>query len=574
MEPPSSTLDPAAPRAGQVVAGRYRLIAPVGAGALASVWEAEHVTLHSRYAVKFLHQTGPASGEPAQRFLREARIAASIKHRNVLEIVDFGFMEGEPGMAERGVPYMVMELLRGRTLGTLLAEKGPLEVHRAVDIASGVLRGLAAVHAAGLLHRDVKPHNVFLVEDEDGAFPKLVDFGLSRRTGRSDLTAEGTMLGTPLYMAPEQIAASGDLDARADIYAMGVVLYEMLAGAPPFNAPSIVELLDLVAFTAPPPLRERRPDVPEALVHVVETALQKTRERRFADARVMRAALLDAMSQGPPSGEVALPMPLDTVRAVRTEDATAPARIATRSASAPVRAADTIARPDAQDEPPEREATPVPAAAPQRENAFVVFVRATVLAAIAIGVAVLVLDGPWSARERTDAALPDAGEVVAADAGVPSMAEALTAVEPQLERELLDAGEAPDAGAGDAGADADAGVDAGADAGDDAGEDAGADAGDEQDDVEDEDEEDVEDEDDLVGEEDDLEDEDDEDVEDELDQASAPVAPGVDAGASRARTVRATRHVRRHHTVRRSHGSRRHHSRGTRRRHTRTRRPR
>ena len=398
MDPSSSARDPSAPRAGQVVAGRYRLNAPVGAGGLASVWEAEHVTLHSLYAVKFLHQTGPADGEPAQRFLREARIAASIKHRNVLEIVDFGFMDGEPGASERGVPYMVMELLRGRTLGALLEAEPKLDVRRAVDLAAGVLRGLAAVHAAGLLHRDVKPHNVFLVEDEDGAFPKLVDFGLSRRTGRSDLTLEGTMLGTPLYMAPEQVAARSDLDARVDIYAMGVVLYEMLAGRPPFKAPTIAEVLDLVTSATPTPLRELVPGIPSAIVAVVEMAMQKAREQRFPDAKAMRAALLDAM-------QVRASSPVPT--SPRIEHAAPRVERAVEVAST-LRAARPIE--DADSEPPPAP----PRERPPRESTWLVLVRSSVLAALAVGVAVLVLDGPWA----HDADDPARDVVVSADAGL------------------------------------------------------------------------------------------------------------------------------------------------------------
>ena len=284
---------------GTVVGERYKLVRKIGEGGLASVWEAEHLTLASKIAVKFLHRTGPMQSEASQRFLREARVAASVRHRNVVEIIDFGFADGE-------IPYMVMEFLHGRTLGELLLERHKLPFEEAAKVCAGTLRGLAAVHAAGLVHRDIKPDNIFLVDDpEEGFYAKLVDFGLSRRAGRSDMTAEGTLMGTPQYMSPEQAAGKTDLDARTDIYSVGVVLYEMIAGEVPFDSDSLADILKDVVWTPPRPLRELTPDVPEKLAFVVETAMAKDREHRFVDARAMRASLLDSgvyTSNEPSSG--------------------------------------------------------------------------------------------------------------------------------------------------------------------------------------------------------------------------------------------------------------------------------
>jgi serine/threonine-protein kinase len=284
---------------GTIVGERYKLVRKIGEGGLAAVWEAEHLTLASKIAVKFLHRTGPMQSEASQRFLREARVAASVRHRNVVEIIDFGFDDGE-------IPYMVMEFLVGRSLGDHLLEKHALPFDEAAKIIAGTLRGLAAVHAAGLVHRDIKPDNIFLVDDaEDGFYAKLVDFGLSRRAGRSDMTAEGTLMGTPQYMSPEQAAGKTDLDARTDIYSVGVVLYEMLAGQVPFDSESLADILKDVVWTPPKPLSELVPDVPEKLAFVVETAMAKDREHRFVDARAMRASLLDSgvyTSNEPASG--------------------------------------------------------------------------------------------------------------------------------------------------------------------------------------------------------------------------------------------------------------------------------
>ena len=292
---------------GTVIGERYKLVGKIGEGGLASVWEAEHLTLASKIAVKFLHRTGPMQSEPSQRFLREARVAASVRHRNVVEIVDFGFAEGE-------IPYMVMEFLHGQSLGAYLELNGKLAFEEAAKIVAGTLRGLAAVHSAGLVHRDIKPDNIFLVDDpEEGFYAKLVDFGLSRRAGRSDMTAEGTLMGTPQYMSPEQASGSTDLDARTDIYAVGVVLYEMLSGQVPFDSDSLADILSNVIHTPPTPLIELVPDVPEKLAFVVETAMAKDREHRFVDARAMRTSLLDSgvYSSNEPSSGLLTKMVLD-----------------------------------------------------------------------------------------------------------------------------------------------------------------------------------------------------------------------------------------------------------------------
>ncbi len=378
--------------AGTILAGRYRLLRAVGRGGLASVWEAEHVALGSPVAIKFLHRTGPRDGELSQRFLREARIAASVRHRNVLDILDFGFAEATSGdtsagdtSADDAVPYMAMELLNGRTLGALLAAQPRPPLARTIDIVAGTLRGLSAVHDSGLVHRDIKPDNVFLVEDEDGAFPKLVDFGLSRRSGRGDLTEEGMLLGTPQYMSPEQAAGLADLDARTDIYAVGVVLYEMLAGRRPFASGSLAETIDRVLHETPARLSDVAPDVPAPLVEVVETAMDKDRERRFVDARAMRSALLAAM---PSVSTVSVTSPPVRVDAYAQTLAGVPAVVLPAPDTETPRVASLVTTVSPGARPP-----------PPRESRIVVALRVLVLAAITIGVAVLVLDWRSGAAE-------------------------------------------------------------------------------------------------------------------------------------------------------------------------------
>jgi serine/threonine-protein kinase len=255
---------------------------------MAAIWEAEHQTLGRSVAVKFLHVLGPPQSEASQRFVREARVAAAIKHRNVVDIIDFGLTDDDHR------PYMVMELLEGQALGAFLDARGRLGIADAAHIVSDVLRGLAAVHDAGIVHRDLKPDNIFLVNDEDGPFPKLLDFGLSRRVGRGDMTAEGLILGTPDYMSPEQAKGQRHIDARTDIYSMGVIFYELVTGQMPFDGGSLADLLGRVVEGKYVALDERLPDAPPLLVDIIHRSMHRDRNERYANAREMRAALATA----------------------------------------------------------------------------------------------------------------------------------------------------------------------------------------------------------------------------------------------------------------------------------------
>ncbi len=414
---------------GTVVGERYKLVRKIGEGGIAAVWQGEHLTLGSSIAIKFLHRTGPMQSEASQRFLREARVAASVRHRNVVEIIDFGFAEGE-------IPYMVMELLEGRSLGSYLEEKGRLPPAEAAQIVAGTLRGLVAVHAAGLVHRDIKPDNVFLVSDpEEGTFAKLVDFGLSRRAGRSDMTAEGTLMGTPQYMSPEQAAGSADIDGRTDVYAMGVVLYELVSGRVPFDSDSLAEVLSSVIHERPKSIRELVPDVPEKLEFVIETAMAKDREHRFVDARAMRTSLVDSglyTAHEPVSGLIATP-PLDDGVKARRASPTLDAPRVGGSGPEPRRDSSQRRERDESDEVAvfavsREEAVAKPVAAPERASMWPVGLVVVLLVAIAGVVIALVTTGglpgspPPALAGPSDAAVSDASAPddawAAVDAGV------------------------------------------------------------------------------------------------------------------------------------------------------------
>ncbi len=260
---------------------------------MASVWRAQDQTLDRPVAIKFVFTGGRKRGDNlVGRFLREARIAAAVRHRNVVDILDFG-------THEEGVPFMVMELLEGDTVEERLARGDRFTLEETLLIAGRVLQGLAAVHDAGIVHRDLKPGNILLARERGGLNPKLLDFGISRSLEpdsgpRSALTTkDGHLVGTPEYMSPEQARGLKDIDQRTDIYSMGVILYELLTGAPPFQSEHTGDLILQIMTETPLPVVDLRPEVGEAVSDLVAGAMERERELRFSDAEEMHRALMD-----------------------------------------------------------------------------------------------------------------------------------------------------------------------------------------------------------------------------------------------------------------------------------------
>ncbi len=268
------------PRVGRTIDGRYFVRRLIGRGGMGAVYEADHVGLDKRVAIKFL-AINKTDRDALARFRREAKIASRIVHEHVVQIFDVG-------TADADTDYIVMEFLDGKDLAITLKEVGTIDPARTVSIARKVLRGLRAIHQAGIVHRDIKPANILLSpREEDRDFVKIMDFGISRQIHGDTITSTGAIIGTPEYMAPEQLLAD-DIDQRADIYAVGIMMFRMLTGRLPFTG----ETFDRAAAANPyVPVPSLDGDVPASLAVVIAKAVAKDADDRYQDAPLFLAAL-------------------------------------------------------------------------------------------------------------------------------------------------------------------------------------------------------------------------------------------------------------------------------------------
>ncbi|MBK8256882.1 MAG: serine/threonine protein kinase [Polyangiaceae bacterium] len=272
---------------GQLLAGKYEVLRPIGEGGMGAVYEVRHATLDRRFAAKILRPEIAKNEEHVQRFLQEARAAAAIGHANIVSVIDVG----EHDVRGRKVPFIVMELLKGTSLAALIKDKGVLSPKRAAKIMAACADALAAAHEAGVIHRDLKPDNIFLA-GENGEQVKVLDFGVAKISGAARLTKVGMVFGTPHYMSPEQ--AKGEaIDHRSDIYALGVILYECLAGRVPFEADTSMGVLTKQIFANPDPIERVAPNARGlgALGAVVMRCLAKEPADRYASMAELSDAL-------------------------------------------------------------------------------------------------------------------------------------------------------------------------------------------------------------------------------------------------------------------------------------------
>jgi serine/threonine-protein kinase len=280
--------DPSQLPEGTLVAGKLRVVRLLGQGGMGAVYEVEHEFTKHRRALKLLHADMLHHPNVVARFLREASAAGRIGNKHIIESFDAGTLES-------GEPYLVMELLDGETLEAKLERQGTLSLEEIADLLGQACDGVQAAHDAGIVHRDLKPENLFTIQRRDGPLLKILDFGISKFdpavTGADAVTREGSTLGTPYYMSPEQVNGDKELDARADVYALGVILYECASGRRPYEASALPKLSVLIHEGKPTPLGELQPDLPAAFVEVVARAMAKDRNRRFARAADLGDAL-------------------------------------------------------------------------------------------------------------------------------------------------------------------------------------------------------------------------------------------------------------------------------------------
>jgi len=276
---------------GDILAGKYRVDRVLGQGGMGVVVQATHWQLAKRVAVKFLMPEAMAAEGAMDRFLREARAAVQFKGEHVARVMDIGTLE-------TGAPFIVMEYLEGLDLAALLHANGPLPIQTAVDYVLQVCEALAEAHGTlGIVHRDLKPANLFLTQRPDGAaLIKVLDFGISKMQNLSatisgSITSDTAVIGSPLYMSPEQVVSSRDVDQRTDIWSLGIILHELVVGAPPFRGESGPAVMVSIAVGIPPPLCSERPDAPPELEAVVKRCLSKDRRQRFESVAELARAL-------------------------------------------------------------------------------------------------------------------------------------------------------------------------------------------------------------------------------------------------------------------------------------------
>jgi eukaryotic-like serine/threonine-protein kinase len=277
-------------KAGDVLAGKYRVERVLGVGGMGVVVAAHHIQLDEKVALKFLLPHALSNAEAMARFEREARAAVKIKSEHVARVSDVGKLES-------GSPYMVMEYLHGSDLAAVLQKRGALPIDESVEYVLQACEAIAEAHALGIIHRDLKPANLFCIRRADGRMSvKVLDFGISKLTNTAgtddkNMTRTTAIMGSPLYMSPEQMQASKNVDARSDVWALGVILFELVCGKPPFDAEVVTELVIKIATQPPASIRSLRTEVPPGLEQIIMRCLEKDAGKRYRNVGELALAL-------------------------------------------------------------------------------------------------------------------------------------------------------------------------------------------------------------------------------------------------------------------------------------------
>ena len=290
----ASLTEPADPFIGRTVAGRYEVLSLIGKGGMGAIYEVRHLKLGRTFALKRLSDAYATDPTMLARFRREADIVARLRHPNVVEIVDWDTLDD-------GSPCLVMERLHGQDLAERLATEGPLPWPTIARITDAVLAALEVAHQAGIVHRDLKPKNIFRSRDDAGGeHVKLLDFGLSKVRDQHSVGNEANLIGTPLYMAPEQANGKpAEIGPAVDVWAVGAILHELATGHPAFDAPTAPVILYRICYGQPEPLLQHRPDAPPAVIKLIEAALSRDPSKRIVDAAELRRKLRDALDLAP-----------------------------------------------------------------------------------------------------------------------------------------------------------------------------------------------------------------------------------------------------------------------------------
>ena len=284
------------PLLGQTLAGKYKIEKLIKTGGMGSVYRGRHVLMDKTVAIKVLRPSLAGDDAVVARFSREAKAASKISHPHAVSVTDFG-------EAENGVVFLVMEYLDGRTLKEAIVKEGPLSVGRAVEIVRQVAGALDAAHGQGVIHRDLKSENIMLVSHNGDEWAKVLDFGIAKilqpvgSAADAEITQANLVVGTPQYMSPEQCSQSGALDARSDVYSLGIIVHEMLTGKLPFTGESATVVMMKQVQDAPPSVLASRPQLPAAVDQVIKRALAKQPIDRFQSAGELSAGLAEAASE-------------------------------------------------------------------------------------------------------------------------------------------------------------------------------------------------------------------------------------------------------------------------------------